>query len=118
MVTQLRGNGKEIYPAVGVQSLRDRREPRSLTELLTAAADAAPDRAAVTGAGFTVTFADLRSGARRAATAMTGSPRIDDSALTVAVMTSVPGLAVSGPHALDETLGTIRLRALIVLAES
>lgn len=107
-----------MYPAKEVPSLRDRREPRALTELLAAAAEAAPDRPAVAGTGFTVTFEDLRARAQGAATALTGSPRIDDSALTVAVMTSVPGLTVSGPGALDETLRAIRLRALIVLAES
>jgi xanthine/CO dehydrogenase XdhC/CoxF family maturation factor len=118
VVTQFRCDGNEMYPAVGVQTLRGRRDPRPLTDLLAAAADAAPGRPAVAGDGFTVTFADLRARAQGAAVAMTGTPRIDDSALTVAVMTSIPGLAVSGPGALDETLRAIRLRALIVLAES
>lgn len=118
MVTQLRGNGAESFGTADRRSLRERRDPRPLTQLLVAAADAAPDRPAVMGSDFSVTFGNLRARAQGAAVAMTGAPRIDDSALTVAVMTTVPRLAASGPRALEETLAAIRLRALIILAES
>ncbi|HEY9314181.1 hypothetical protein [Williamsia sp.] len=103
---------------VGTKGLRDRREARPLAQLVTAAADALPDRPAVVGSDFAVTFAELRARAHGAATAMTGSPRIDDSALTVAVMTTVPRLAASGPSALAEAFAAIRFRALVVLSEA
>lgn len=90
---------------------------RTLTQLVVAAADIGPDRPAVVGQGYAVNFGELKGRAQGAAIAMS-SEAVDDSALTVALMTSVPGLAVSGPRGLADTLAEIRTQAMMILAEA
>jgi hypothetical protein len=116
VVLQLRGYGKGSSVRSGGRSSGNR-EDRTLTQLVMAAADVARDKPAVIGQGYAVTFGDLKVRAQGAAVAM-ASDAVDDSALTVALMTSVPGLAVSGPKGLADTLAGIRIQAMIVLAES
>ncbi|WP_143695545.1 hypothetical protein [Williamsia sp. 1135] len=81
------------------------------------AAEAARDRPAVVGPDYAVSFGELKARAQGAAVAMSSESGVDDSALTVALMTAVPGLAVAGPKGLADTLSGIRIQAMMVLAE-
>jgi hypothetical protein len=116
VVLQLRRNGKGSSVSTDGRGSRNREE-RTLTQLVMAAADAARDKPAVVGQGFMVNFGQLKARAQGAAIAMS-SDAVDDSALTVALMTSIPGLAVSGPKGLADTLAGIRIQAMMVLAEA
>ncbi|WP_146240530.1 hypothetical protein [Williamsia limnetica] len=90
-----------------------------MTQLVIAAADAGRDKPAVINRdnNYAVSFGELKARAQSAAIAMSSESGIDDSALTVALMTAVPGLAVSGPKGLADTLTAIRIQAMMVLAE-
>ncbi|WP_223204905.1 amino acid adenylation domain-containing protein [Gordonia jinghuaiqii] len=81
----------------------------SLADLVASAGQVDPTAEAVAGGGMSVTFGDLSA----AATAMLGVlPGSDaDAALTMALMSSVPGLAAGGPTALDDALATLRVNA-------
>lgn len=115
MVLQLRRNGRG--PAqTGDRGFRDRGD-RTLTQLVLAAADAGRDKPAVIGRDYAVSFGELKARAQGAAIAMSSESGVDDSALTVALMTAVPGLAVSGPSGLADTLASVRIQAMMVLAE-
>ena len=116
VVLQLRRYGKGSSARSDVRGSRNR-EDRTLTQLVMAAADIGRDRPAVVGQGYAVNFGELKGRAQGAAIAM-ASEAVDDSALTVALMTSVPGLAVSGPRGLADTLAGIRIQAMMVLAEA
>ncbi|MBJ7287713.1 hypothetical protein [Williamsia sp.] len=88
----------------------------SLAHLVTSAAAAAPDVPAICKPGLTVTFGELATRATGAAGAMTGGTTIDDSALTMVLMMTVPGLAMAGPSGLAATLSAIRIQATMALA--
>lgn len=116
MVLQLRRNGNGPSAQSGDRGFRDR-GGRTLTQLVMAAAEAARDKPAVIGRDHVVSFGELKARAQGAATAMSSESGVDDSALTVALMTAVPGLAVAGPSGLADTLASIRIQAMIALAE-
>ncbi|WP_238421310.1 amino acid adenylation domain-containing protein [Gordonia sp. 'Campus'] len=83
----------------------------ALPELVARAAAARPDVVAAAHGGAEVTFAALSS----ISDAMAAALPDPDSALTTALMSLLPGLAVSGPDALGEVLGELRTNALGVL---
>jgi hypothetical protein len=116
VVLQLRRNGKKSSARFDERG--SNREDRTLTQLVMAAADVARDKPAIIGQGYAVKFGELKARAQGAAIAMASEAGVDDSALTVALMTSVPGLAVSGPKGLADTLAGIRIQAMMVLAEA
>lgn len=118
MVLQLRRNGRGPSSQPGERDFRDRGD-RTLTQLVIAAADAARDKPALIRRDndYAVSFGELKARAQTAAIAMSNESGIDDSALTVALMTAVPGLAVAGPTGLADTLASIRIQAMMVLAE-
>lgn len=89
---------------------------RTLGELVTRAAAVAPDAPAVTRPDLTISFGQLAAAARCAMTSMSATPAIDDSTLTVALMMTVPGLAVSGASGLAATLASLRTAATVVAA--
>lgn len=115
VVLQLRRYGNDSSVAPGGGDSRDREE-RTLTQLVMAAAEVGRDQPAIVGQGYAVAFGELKTRAQNASIAMASGADVDDSALTVALMTSVPGLAVSGPKGLADTLAGIRIQAMIVLA--
>ncbi|MCK5757110.1 MAG: hypothetical protein KAH46_30835 [Mycobacterium sp.] len=88
---------------------------RTLGDLVTRAASVAPDAPAVTRPDLVVSFGQLAAAARTAMTSMAASPVIDDSTLTVALMMTVPGLAVSGPSGLAATLTALRTSATVAV---
>ncbi|MBA4022234.1 MAG: hypothetical protein C0482_07700 [Gordonia sp.] len=118
VVLQLRHIGKGPSARPDERGFRDRGN-RTLTQLVIAAADAARDKPAVISRDndYAVSFGELKARAQSAAIAMASESGIDDSALTVALMTAVPGLAVAGPKGLADTLTAIRIQAMMVLAE-
>lgn len=89
---------------------------RTLGELVTRAAAVAPDAPAITRPDLSISFGQLATAARCAMTSMAATPSIDDSTLTVALMMTVPGLAVSGPSGLAATLASLRTAATVVAA--
>ncbi|MFW0795581.1 amino acid adenylation domain-containing protein [Gordonia sp. CPCC 205515] len=78
-----------------------------LPDLLVLAAQIDPAATAVIRDGFAVTFEQLSATMAAMAVVAPGS----DAALTMALMSSVPGLATAGPAGLDEVLGEIRSSA-------
>ncbi|MFT3900823.1 MAG: amino acid adenylation domain-containing protein [Gordonia sp. (in: high G+C Gram-positive bacteria)] len=86
---------------------------RSLPDLVTAAAEQAPEAIAVDGHGADVTFADLIT----SSTAMQAAIPDPDSALVTALFALSPNLAAAGPDALGEVLGTLRERATAAAGE-
>ncbi|GAA2065557.1 hypothetical protein [Williamsia deligens] len=86
---------------------------RTLGELVARAAAVAPEAPAVTRTDRTLTFGELAGAARAAMTSMSTTSSIDDSTLTVALMMTVPGLAVSGPEGLAATLAALRAAATV-----
>lgn len=117
MVLQLRSKGDGPSAESWDRGFRDR-GGRTLTQLVMAAAEAARDKPAVIGRDpVVVSFGELKARAQGAAVAMSSESEVDDSALTVALMTAVPGLAVAGPSGLADTLASLRIQAMIVLAE-
>ncbi|SIS14852.1 hypothetical protein [Williamsia sterculiae] len=90
----------------------------TLADLVSHAADAAHERPALTGPDYTVSFGELRARTAGVASVMSPGDRSGDSALTVALMTAIPGLALAGPQRLADTLSSIRTEATTVLAQS
>ncbi|OUC79804.1 amino acid adenylation domain-containing protein [Gordonia lacunae] len=80
----------------------------ALPDLVARATAAAPDAVAAAHQGAEVTFAVLSS----ISDAMAAALPDPDSALTTALMSLLPGLAVSGPDALGDVLGELRTNAL------
>ncbi|ANY24674.1 amino acid adenylation domain-containing protein [Gordonia terrae] len=83
----------------------------ALPDLVARATAAAPDAVAAAHQGAEVTFAVLSS----ISDAMAAALPDPDSALTTALMSLLPGLAVSGPDALGDVLGDLRTNALRTL---
>ncbi|QHD87007.1 amino acid adenylation domain-containing protein [Gordonia sp. JH63] len=83
----------------------------SLPDLVARATAAEPDAVAAAHQDAQVTFAVLSS----ISDAMAAALPDPDSALTTALMSLLPGLAVSGPDALGDVLGELRTNALRVL---
>ncbi|MFT4394040.1 amino acid adenylation domain-containing protein [Gordonia lacunae] len=83
----------------------------ALPDLVARATAAAPDAVAAAHQGAEVTFAVLSS----ISDAMAAALPDPDSALTTALMSLLPGLAVSGPDALGDVLGELRINALRTL---
>ncbi|MBT0565776.1 hypothetical protein [Williamsia sp. CHRR-6] len=88
----------------------------SLGSLVSAAARVAPDAPSVITPARPVSFAELHARAQGAALALSGGQVVDDSALTMALMMCVPGLAVSGPDGLAATLSSVRVQATMAVA--
>ena len=88
MVLQLRQYGRGSSAQPGVRNIRDQGD-RTLTQLVIAAADAGRDKPAVVSRdnNYAVSFGELKARAQSAAIAMSSEIGIDDSALTVALMT-------------------------------
>uniref|UniRef100_UPI003D8A50FD amino acid adenylation domain-containing protein n=1 Tax=Gordonia sp. B7-2 TaxID=3420932 RepID=UPI003D8A50FD len=83
--------------------------PRPLTDLVADAAVADPAATAVAVDGHTVTFAELSAGMVAVAAVLPdGGP---DGALTMVLMTSLPGLSDGGPESYDAALGQLRRNA-------
>ncbi|NLE82654.1 MAG: amino acid adenylation domain-containing protein [Rhodococcus sp.] len=78
----------------------------SLADLVSTATAVDPDALAVDQA---ITFGELSATIAAMSAALPGTD--PDSALSMALMSSVPGLAVGGPTALEETLRTLRENA-------
>lgn len=100
----------------GVEAPVQTGSTRTLGDLVTRAAVAAPDAIAVSRSDLQVSFAQVASAARAAMTSMSSSSTIDDSTLTVALMMTVPGLAASGPSGLAATLASLRAAATVAVA--
>lgn len=83
----------------------------SLPDLVARATAAQPDAVAAAHQDAQVTFTVLSS----ISDAMAAALPDPDSALTTALMSLLPGLAVSGPDALGDVLGELRTNALRVL---
>lgn len=83
----------------------------ALPDLVARAVAAQPDAVAAAHQGAEVTFAVLSS----ISDAMAAALPDPDSALTTALMSLLPGLAVSGPDALGDVLGELRANALRVV---
>ncbi len=81
----------------------------SIPELVAAAANAAPDAVAASHNGTEVTFAVLSAITDTMASALPDA----DSALTTALMSLIPDVAVSGPQALGDVLGDLRSNSLV-----
>ncbi len=118
MAMQLRShrNSKSTTAAIRTAHVAD--ADSSLAQLVTSAAAAAPTVPAICRPGVTVTFGELVTRATGAAGATTGGATIDDSALTMVLMMTVPGLAMAGPSGLAATLSAIRIQATMALAGS
>ncbi|GAA1461092.1 hypothetical protein [Williamsia maris] len=93
-------------------------ENRTLAELVAAAARVAPSVPAVCMPDVSLTLGELAQRATCASMAMSGGESIDDSALTVALMMTVPGLAASGASGLATTLSSVRIQATMAVAGS
>ncbi len=107
------GSASQIHPADDVVPPAD---DQTLAQLVAAAAGVAPAVPAVCIPGVSVSFGELADRAKGAAFAMSGDKRIDDSALTVALMMTVPGLAASGAAGLASTLSSVRIQATMAVA--
>ncbi|KQR96088.1 hypothetical protein ASG12_17840 [Williamsia sp. Leaf354] len=110
---QLRSQKTSTSGRVRVGQIDD---TRTLGQLVGAAAAIAPGQPAICKPGLTITFGQLATSAFGAVGAMSGGDVIDDSALTVALMMNVPGLALSGPTGLAATLISLRVQASVALA--
>lgn len=88
---------------------------RTLGELVARAAATSPEVIAVSRADIQLSFGQIAGAARIAMTTMSSSSSIDDSALTVALMMTVPGLAASGPSGLATTLASLRAAAAVAV---
>ena len=81
-----------------------------LGELVRLAAARAPEGVAVASDGLNVTFGGLTAMMAAMMAALPNSD--DDSILTMALMSSAPGLAAGGSGALDDVLGSMRAAAV------
>ncbi|GAB17964.1 hypothetical protein GOEFS_043_00020, partial [Gordonia effusa NBRC 100432] len=93
----------------------------ALTDLVAAATNADPaaqalQNPAAQAQGPGLTFGELSAMVTAMAAALPGSDA--DAALTMALMSTVPGLAAGGPAALDEALGSLRSNAAAVTGMS
>ena len=77
-----------------------------LADLVRIAAGETPAAIAIDFSGVSLTFADIEASMTAMAVVMPDAG--DDSALTMALMTSVPPMAAGGPEALDEVLKALR----------
>lgn len=93
-------------------------ENRTLAELVAAAARVAPTVPAVCMPDVSLSLGELAQRATGASMAMSGGDSIDDSALTVALMMTIPGLAASGASGLATTLSSVRIQATMAVAGS
>ncbi len=93
-------------------------ENRTLAELVAAAARVAPTVPAVCMPDVSLSLGELAQRATGASMAMSGGDSIDDSALTVALMMTIPGLAASGASGLAATLSSVRIQATMAVAGS
>ncbi|GGF24626.1 hypothetical protein [Williamsia phyllosphaerae] len=93
-------------------------ESRTLAELVAAAAKVAPTVPAVCMPDVDLSLGELAQRATGASMAMSGGNSIDDSALTVALMMTIPGLAASGASGLATTLSSVRIQATMAVAGS
>ncbi|MEP9415596.1 amino acid adenylation domain-containing protein [Gordonia sp. VNQ95] len=87
----------------------ERGDNRTLSDMLAAAADIDGDAPAVTWKGSAVSFGALSASAAAMAAVLPDANA--DSALVMALMSSVPTLAGDGPEGLDEVLGMLRTNA-------
>ncbi len=84
-------------------------------DLIAAATNEQPDTAAVEWEGATLSFGQLSALVTAMAAAL---PNADtDAALTMAIMSSLPGLAAAGPQALGDVLDVLRHNALTVVRQ-
>ncbi|MFT4127116.1 MAG: amino acid adenylation domain-containing protein [Gordonia sp. (in: high G+C Gram-positive bacteria)] len=87
--------------------------PDPLPSLVARAAELAADAEALRCDGVSTSFAQIQD---LATTMLAVLPDADaDTALTMALMTGVPGLVAAGPDALDDALGQLRANAVRVL---
>ncbi|UOG22948.1 amino acid adenylation domain-containing protein [Gordonia amicalis] len=86
----------------------------ALPDLVAQAAVAQPDAVAATHDGAEVTFIALSSMSE----AMTAALPDPDSALTTALMSLLPGLAVSGPEVLGDVLSELRTGAVKAIEDT
>ena len=115
MAIQLRSHRR---PGGSDQSVDQNSVNRTLAELVAAAARVAPSAPAVGTPGVSLSLGELAQRAVGASMAMSGGDSIDDSALTVALMMTVPGLAASGASGLATTLSSVRIQATMAVAGS
>lgn len=119
MAMQLRSHGRPGgRPGNTNQSADPVAENRTLAELVAAAARVAPAVPAVCAPDVSLSLGELAQRAMGASMAMSGGDSIDDSALTVALMMTVPGLAASGASGLATTLSSVRIQATMAIAGS
>lgn len=116
MALQLRSHRTTKMGRPPIRSTTTAGGDRSLAELVSAAAAVAPSVPAICKPGLTVSFGELVTRATGVAGAMAGGSTIDDSSLTVVLMMTVPGLAMSGPSGLAATLASIRIQAMMAVA--
>src|SRR5690606_39175162 len=84
-----------------------------LPDLVAAAGERLPDAVAVAHSGSSVQFGQLSDMVRAMTAALPGSD--PDSALTMALMSAVPGLAAGGPEALGHALTELRTNATAII---